>query len=149
MSRRLSAIGRRGSVALSLPVMIASLASAWAVGGCCRRIPAMPPPGASDGSAWRTMIDRCEPGEPVTCPADVFARGVAACIDDWEAARVGEVELRRCRELAGVDRAEMQGTVDILRDTVERLRGQRWIWGAVGVAIGALAAATAISVAGH
>lgn len=151
MSRGFASAGRRpyGSVARSLIRLTASLASAWALASCCPHRPSASPPGPSDGAAWRAMIDRCAAGEPVRCPADVFRAGVAACIDDWESARVGEVELRRCREMAGVDRAEMQGTVDILRDTVEQLRAQRWVWGAIGVAIGALAAGLAAAAVGH
>lgn len=148
MRRGYLSAGRRcGSVARSLVRLTASLASIWAMAGCCPHRPAMPPPGPSDGTAWRSMIERCEPGDPVRCPADVYRVGVAACIDDWESARAGEVELRRCRELAGVDRAELQGTVDILRDTIERLRSHRWVWGAVGVALGALAAGVIAGVA--
>lgn len=107
--------------------------------GCARHhMDVRPPPSASDGAAWRAMLERCQPGDPVTCPADVYRAGMAACIDDWEAAHTAQIELGRCRELAGVDRAEMAGTIDILRD---RLRSQRWWWAVAGVAVGVVVSA--------
>lgn len=140
------------SVAGPTARVAASLAGALALvammAGCHHRDPQVRYQ-PSDGTAWRAMIDRCEPGEPVRCPADVFRDGVRACIDDWEAARAGEVELRRCRELASVGEAEMRGTIDILRDTIERLRSQRWIWGAIGVAVGAILAGVVVGAAAN
>lgn len=86
------------------------------------------------------MLDRCASGDPVTCPADVYVSGMEACISDWEAARVAAVELRLCRELSGIDRAEMATSIDALRRDVDTLRGQRWWWGVAGVALGVLLA---------
>lgn len=144
MRRGYLSAGRRcGSVARSLVRLTASLASIWALGaGCAQSSHETVRAVATDGAAWRAMLERCEPGDPVRCPADVYRAGMAACIDDWEAARTGEIELRRCRELAGVDQSELRGTIDILRGTIDRLREQRWWWGVVGVAVGALIVTT-------
>lgn len=54
-------------------------------------------------------------------------------------------DLRDCRasldsqsQLAGIDRAELRGAVARAEAEMDSARSQRWVWGAIGVAVGAI-----------
>jgi len=97
-------------------------------GGIVRLKPPLP-------QAHLTLGDACVPGEPVTCPREVFLRGLEEAALVYQDAELCRVDLQECRELGIIDQSMCSGQ---LQECEERA-SQRWIWGAAGAGLGALA----------
>jgi hypothetical protein len=88
----------------------------------------------------------CEPGIAsceVRVDADVCAAALA-CVDARELGQLCHARLRACEALAVVDVGEQTTLRAVAEARVEVLEGQRWVWGAVGVALGAVVVGLAV-----
>lgn len=97
----------------------------------CHRAPGLPP---VTPEAYRTLGDGCTPGDPVSCPRDLFLRGLEEASEAYVIAETCRVDLNESREFNSIDQAVAAGRLQ----ECEARASQRWLWGVAGLATGAL-----------
>jgi len=121
----------------ALAPLLAARACLW---GCPSPRPAPRPLPALEGI--------CEPGI-AACEARVDADlcwAAMACVDAREVGELCVTRLRACEALAAVDLAEQAAYRARAEERVRELESQRWLWGAVGVALGAVVVGLAVGI---
>jgi len=88
-----------------------------------------------------TALDACTVNPTdVSCPHDSVSAAVEGCINLWGSVRACRVDLEEKTELAGIDKAELQGAVQRAEAERDAYKSQRWWFALGGIAAGALAA---------
>jgi len=91
-------------------------------------------------SACEAMVGRCERGEAPACES------AEMCARLYGLASGAIINLDECQQNCRVTTGEQAYHLSACRALAERLRADRWVWGAVGLAIGsAVAAGVALS----
>jgi len=94
--------------------------------------------------AHRTLADACTPGDPVSCPLDVFLRGLEEAAMLYQGAEICRIDLQECRELGSIDQALCASKLQECQVKAD----QRWLWAIGGVLIGAVSAGLVVGL-GH
>jgi hypothetical protein len=113
---------------------------------CASPRPAVQPP-VDVGKKFarvENVIEHCQrQGAYLLCETEPWLDALGACGELYRAAGLCTADLEECRGMASVDQQEMQGKVNQANADRDRAKLQRWIWAAVGLAIGAAGATAA------
>jgi len=83
------------------------------------------------------LLGRCQvQGMYAPCERPALITALTGCAELYRAAGLCRADLEQCRQLGGLDLAVERGKVAVAEEKAEEYRRHRWIWGALGVAIG-------------
>lgn len=113
--------------------------------GCAGVVPTPPPspPRVEPNAALETLKAGCHLDETRgewLCTGEAISAAGHGLIDAAADIREVRLDAEQSKRLAGIDRAEMAGQLWDMTQDRDHLATMRWVWGAVGVAAGALAA---------
>jgi len=82
----------------------------------------------------------------VICPKTAIAAALHGCSDLEDSYKLCMVDLAEGRSQSDIDLAEASWQIQTRDSKIHRLEVQRWIWGAVGAAVGAAITVLAVGI---
>jgi hypothetical protein len=119
------------------------------VAGCCHPDRMRPDP-TPISDPWKPVVDwyaQRAPDSTACPPESLIGSLVAGSMDleyGWATCRL---RLTEAQGIAGIDGQVAAGRLQAAQDEADRMRGMRWTFGAVGIAIGAMTAGLLVGLA--
>lgn len=91
------------------------------------------------------LLQSCDKNESgqVVCPLPEFVAACDETITLWESAGQCEIDKKTCEEKCKIDASASAGEMQQCQNERSNYQWQRWMWGAVGIGVGAAIMAVA------